>query len=259
MPELSEPPSDLFLRSVLQRKHQPITEQFNMKVQVHGIFSAPEVWKAKMDDPTEANYSYELRVVNTHFKGAKLVAREMTEEEKAEAEAGKNKKPADAKKGKKEEDPSPEELAKWEEEKREREESNARAKSDWDALDDNTKFFRTCEDPFKEASIRFLKDVSVEDAPDPSYQENELDEAALRAFESSVCDQKGCWVYFDKIVPRDDEAAANSDPKAKKAAPKGKAPTSEEVQKPTHGRAWLNLTPLLTPGVSTLTQRIFLS
>lgn len=129
-----------------------------------------------------------MRVVNQHFKGAKLVAREMTEEEKAEAEAGKNKKPADPKKKPKEEDPSPEELAKWEEEKREREEVNAKAKQDWDALDDNTKFFRTCEDPFKEASIRFLKDTSVEDSPDPSTQDSELDQAELRAFESSVCD-----------------------------------------------------------------------
>ena len=183
----------------------------------------------------------------------------MTEEEKAEADAGKNKKPADAKKKGKEEEPTPEELAKWEEEKREREESNTKAKHDWDTLDDNTKFFRTCEDPFKEASIRFLRDTTVEDAHDPSTQDNELDEASLRAFESSVCDQKGCWVYFDKIVPREEETIQSSDPKAKKPPAKGKAPTSEEVQKPTHGRAWLNLTPLLTPGINTLTQRVFLS
>ena len=92
----------------------------------------------------------------------------MTEEEKAEAEAVKNKKPVDNKKKGKEEEPTPEELAKWEEEKREREEVNQKAKADWDALDDNTKFFRTCEDPFKEASIRFLRDATIEDSADPS-------------------------------------------------------------------------------------------
>lgn len=108
----------------------------------------------------------------------------MTEEEKAEVEAGKNKKPADPKKKGKEEEPTPEEMAKWEEEKKEREELNSKAKTEWEALDDNTKFFRTCEDPYKEASIRFLKDTSVEDAPDPSIQENPLDQAALRSFES---------------------------------------------------------------------------
>ena len=112
------------------------------------------------------------------------MAREMTEEEEAEAEA-KNKKAPDAKK---DEEPSAEELQKWEEEKKEREEANAKAKSEWDALDDNTKFFRTCEDPFKEASVRFLTDGTVEDAPDPSVQEADLDNTALRTFESSVCD-----------------------------------------------------------------------
>ena len=64
----------------------------------------------------------------------------MTEEEKAEIEAGKNKKP-DAKGGKgakKDEEPTPEELQKWDEEKKEREDINAKAKADWDSLDKNT-------------------------------------------------------------------------------------------------------------------------
>lgn len=128
----------------------------------------------------------------------------MTEEEKAEAEAGKNKKaPEKGGKGKgKEEEPTPEELAKWEEEKKEREEKNEKARADWDALDDNTKFFRTCEDPFKEASIRFLpKEDASEETPDPSIIDTGLEGDLLRTFESSVCDHKGCWVYFDKLVP----------------------------------------------------------
>ena len=161
-------------------------------------------------------------MVNQHFKGAKIVARELTEEEKAEADA-KSKKVPDAKKGAKVEEPSAEELQKWEEEKKEREEANSKAKQDWDALDDNTKFFRTCEDPFKESSVRFLTDGTVEDAPDPSVQQVELQNEELRTFESSVCDQKGCWVYFDKHVPREEETAANADPKAKKAPAKSKA------------------------------------
>ena len=143
----------------------------------------------------------------------------MTEEEKLETEA-KSKKVPDAKKGaKKDEEPSAEELQKWEEEKKEREDANSRAKGDWDALDDNTKFFRTCEDPFKESSIRFLTDGAVEDAPDPSVQEVELESAALRSFESSVCDQKGCWVYFDKLVPREEDTITSTDPKAAKKPP----------------------------------------
>lgn len=47
-----------------------------------------------------------------------------------------------------------------------REEQNAKLKADWDALDKNTQFFRTCEDPFKNPSIRFMNpvDQSIEDA-----------------------------------------------------------------------------------------------
>ena len=48
VPDLREPASDTFLRSILQRKHQPLQAPFNLKVQVHGLFSVPEVWKAKM-------------------------------------------------------------------------------------------------------------------------------------------------------------------------------------------------------------------
>lgn len=48
MPELAEPPSDTFLRSILQRKHQPLSSTFNLKVHMHGIYSVPELWKAKM-------------------------------------------------------------------------------------------------------------------------------------------------------------------------------------------------------------------
>ena len=52
----------------------------------------------------------------------------------------------------------------------------------------------------------------------------------------------------------------SSDPKAAKKPPaKSKAQNPEDVQKPTHGRAWLNLTPLLSPGTASLTQRVFLS
>jgi hypothetical protein len=158
-------------------------------------------------------------------------------------------------------EPTPEELAKHAEEKKEREDANESAKGEWDALDDNTKFFRTCEDPFKEASIRFLfKEDAGEDTPDPSVVDATLVDASLRAFESSVCDQKGCWVYFDKVVPREEETSASIDPKAKKPAAKAsKAVSAEDVQKPTHGRAWLNLMPLLTGGTKQVTQRVFLS
>jgi tetratricopeptide (TPR) repeat protein len=64
------------------------------------------------------------------------------------------------------------------------------------------------------------------------------------------------------VVPHEEEAEATAPVGGKKApakAPaKGKAQTPAEDAKPTHGRAWLNLTPLLQPGVKQVTQRAFL-
>ena len=73
----------------------------------------------------------------------------------------------------------------------------------------------------------------------------DLSDAQLRDFESSVCDSKGCWVYFDKIVPHEEEekdAPTGGKKPPAKAPPKGKPQTTTEEAKPTHGRAWLNLT-----------------
>lgn len=70
----------------------------------------------------------------------------------------KTKKPAAAadKKKKGEDEPSAEELARIENEAREREALNSRRRDEWESLDDNTKYFRTCEDSTKEPSIRFI-------------------------------------------------------------------------------------------------------
>jgi hypothetical protein len=76
--------------------------------------------------------------------------------------------------------------------------------------------------------------------------------------ESDVCDKKGTWVYFEKIIPKEDESMTAPAANAKKAPPpKGKAATPMEEAKPTYCRAWLDLTPLLHPGACTLEQRIF--
>ena len=47
LPGQQEPRSDVFLRSVLQRKHQPMSGPLNMKTEFHGLFAVPEQWKAK--------------------------------------------------------------------------------------------------------------------------------------------------------------------------------------------------------------------
>lgn len=52
-----------------------------------------------------------------------------------------------------------------------------------------------------------------------------MQDAALRQFESAVCegDKKGCWVYFDKIVPKEEEVP-NLSAKKPVAPVKGKGP-----------------------------------
>ena len=68
------------------------------------------------------------------------------------------------------------------------------------------------------------------------------------------------FVYFDKIVPEEElidakGAAAKTAPA--KAPAQGGTATAEDL-KPVYARGWLNLIPLLEPGVKSLTQRVFL-
>ena len=86
----------------------------------------------------------------------------------------------------------------------------------------------------------------------------------LRAFEAAVIEAQGCHVHFDRLVPVEDETQEESKDKKKapaKAAPKkaAKGGADAEEAKPTHCRGWFDLTPLMHPGVKTITQRISLS
>ena len=79
--------------------------------------------------------------------------------------------------------------------------------------------------------------------------------------ESSICDSKGMWLYFEKVLPVEDEHAAEKGAPAKKAPAKAPAKggtASAEDLKPTFARGWFNLVPLMQPGVKSITQRIFL-
>jgi hypothetical protein len=98
------------------------------------------------------------------MRSAKVFARELTEEEKAEAAAAANAKggkqppapaKADPKKGAGIEEPNKEELERLEREKKEREERERKLREEWDSLDEETKFFRTAEDIFKQPCIKF--------------------------------------------------------------------------------------------------------
>lgn len=102
------------------------------------------------------------------LKNAKVCPRELTEDEKAEqaaaaggkgAPAGKQP-PAPAKDPKKgpatgPEEPSKEEQERLEKERLAKEERDRKLKEEWDQLDEETKFFRTSEDIFKQPCIKF--------------------------------------------------------------------------------------------------------
>eukprot|EP00826_Nyctotherus_ovalis_P022722 TRINITY_DN1755_c0_g1_i7.p1 TRINITY_DN1755_c0_g1~~TRINITY_DN1755_c0_g1_i7.p1 ORF type:complete len:889 (-),score=345.58 TRINITY_DN1755_c0_g1_i7:148-2814(-) len=180
----------------------------------------------------------------------KIQPRQLTEEEKKAAEealANKGKKPS-AKEAKKkvEEEVSPEQKAKEEEERRLKEELEAKRQAEWDALDEDTKFYRTCEDPCKEPRVTFARvDEESKEMVLPSH---ELREAELTAIEEYVAQEQGCWLVFNKI-PK-----AEEDEKKKKAPKKGLV----EVEKLIRGRAWLSLADFAKQGGVETEQRIYL-
>lgn len=111
-------------------------------------------------------------------------------------------------------------------------------------------FFRTCEDSTKEPPVRF---ISAEQRPEDVLPINtielSLSDSVLKTFESAICDHKGIFVYFDKIVPQEDEADTNakiakSKKVSAKATVKGATANAEDF-KPTFAKGWLNLIPLL--------------
>lgn len=80
--------------------------------------------------------------------------------------------------------------------------------------------------------------------------------------ESETVENKGAWIFFEKVIPKDDNADAPAAAAGKKAppakkAPAGGAPSTDE--KPTYSRAWLDLTPFLHPGATCTEQRVFLN
>jgi len=70
-------------------------------------------------------------------------------------------------------------------------EKNDQLKLEWESLTDNQKFFRLCEDPFKEHAVRYVKELNMsQEGAEPSNQQTiELKDEALRLFEQACCEQ----------------------------------------------------------------------
>jgi len=222
------------------------------------------------------------------MKGGSVIPKQLSEEEKEEAEAAvkaKGKAPPKPKKGQEEEDPTPEELEQLEKQKAEKQELERKKQEEWEALDEDTKFYRTNEDSFKEPSIKFHievesrpetalegeKDDQAKDQDQPNEPQNEgeeqqpkthLEDASvsetkmaeeLIELEEYITDEKGCWIFFNKVLPKEDEEVP--DPKKKGKPAKG---ASAEDDKPIYGRAWLDLSTLKEPGETKISARIYL-
>lgn len=103
-------------------------------------------------------FTYEVEACGVKVKHSKVFPRQLTEEEKAEADQKQTKGKAPPAKGKaaKEEEVSPEELERQEKLKAEKEEADRKAQEEWDALDEETKHYRTNEDIQKEPCIKMM-------------------------------------------------------------------------------------------------------
>lgn len=74
----------------------------------------------------------------------------------------------------------------------------------------------------------------------------------LIELEECVKAETGVWVFFNKLLPKEDDEAHDTKKKGK-----GKSAAVEE-EKPVYGRAWLDLSSLKDPGETKVEARIFL-
>jgi len=254
LPPKPAPPPDpeKIYQSILDRVVPPL-ESTTVSFQVIGVYSLPEPWKTK--NPEEDTNKYEIQFMGIKLEGGKIQPRIPTEEEKKameEAQSKGKKPPAPPAKGDKkkvEEEPTPEQKAKEEAERKLKEQIEAKKKAEWDALDADTKFYRTMENCNKEASLKFCQtndknEVSITTAT------GELKENTLAIFEEYVNQEQGCWIVFDKIPPLDEDDK-------KKKPPAGKKPVGEP-EKMIRGKAWINLADFIKQGGIQTEQRVYL-
>ena len=168
------------------------------------------------------------------------------------AKEDKNKKP--------EETVSAEEKERHEREAREKEEKLAAYNKWWEDQSEQDRFQMYCEDKYREPRLQFAAPHNGEGAPAKSEASFEivLSGPELQKFEQEINDRKGLWLYFDKLPPTEEEAAAKGGkPVAGKPGAKPGAPVGEEI-KPINGRIWIDLTQFGDPNQpSNLTHQRF--
>jgi len=73
-----------------------------------------------------------------------------------------------------------------------------------------------------------------------------LSAAEIQKLEQDINDHKGIWLYFDKLPPAEEDAAAKGG-KPPAGKPGAKPGGATEEMKPVNGRAWIDLTQFSDP------------
>ncbi|KAM3132785.1 hypothetical protein pb186bvf_015090 [Paramecium bursaria] len=190
-------------------KLPPRITHMKINIQVQGVFGFPDEWK-QTDEDNKQLFQYQVAFLDSKLSGGKIIPREMTEKEKKEieeAEAAKKLKKG-GKKDTKFEPPKPtpeEEKARLLKEQLEQEEQ-AKLQAEWDALTEEEKIYKTYEDQFKNASIKF----------DQTLLSQELNNYTLVIQQERFRVDRGEWIFFYKSPTLAEEELA----KLKKTKPK---------------------------------------
>jgi hypothetical protein len=222
------------LASYFEREGAPVGE-VEMTLTVNGLYSIPdEFMKLDASGAVDA-WPWAVKFSDIILSDGKLNQRELTEEEKKEAD-NKKKKPEPTKKGKQEEQ-SKEELERIERERLEKEEKERRYQEDWNALDEKGRFYKKKETPTEEPWISFGKNsISITKSGEK-----------LIDLEDEVNGINGCYIEFSKLPPPDE------DPK-KRPKPKNMSP--DDI-KPITCIGWVDYTDFyLNPGLKEISLRV---
>jgi hypothetical protein len=227
------------LASYFERDGLP-RDEITFTVNVQGVYSIPDEW-IKLDNCGSTDlWSWQTKVSDIVVNDGKVNQRELSEEEKKELEnKGKKKDPNAGKK--KTDEQIREEQERLEKERLEKEEKDRKFNEEWNALDEQTQFYRTKEDPTKGPWITYPNGKNLQSIKKTGDELVELDE--------DINYNEGFFIEFGKVPPPDEDV---------KKRPKPKGISIDEV-KPINCVCWIDLREFKNkPGLTEITQRSFL-
>ena len=221
------------LASYFEREGTPVGEE-EMTLTVNVLYSIPEEFLKYDASGAVDAWPWAVKFSDIVLNDGKLNQRELTEDEKKDAD-NKKKKP-EPKKGKQEE-PTKEELDKLEKERLEKEEKDRKYQEEWNALDEKGRFYKKKETPTEEPWLSFTKNsVSITKTGE-----------RLIDLEDEINGINGAYIEFSKVPPPDE------DPK-KRPKPKNMSP--DDI-KPIICIGWVDFNDFhLNPGLKEISLRV---